>query len=147
MKSKSAGWVVDIPGSVIAPLGAYILISSKGKEFAVPVQGPLPREQEDDHNRRLADFAGDLGRLAAELYLAGKLGCLEHKVCPLDIVVDTPAGTFAACSLCHAAGVYGDVTAVRQGCAPTHAALEGKDFPLPSGWRGPGTKGSSLPND
>jgi hypothetical protein len=50
-----------------------------------------------------------MGRLAADLHFEGKLGCSDHDICPLDIVVDTPNGTFAACSGCHGAGVYEDV--------------------------------------
>jgi hypothetical protein len=106
---RGTDWIVVIPPSVLAPLGAYVHVPRKGKSVTLSVQGPVTREQQDDHDRKRTAFLTDMGRLLADLHWEGKIGCSDHNICPMDVVVDTPDGTFAACSRCHQAGVYTEV--------------------------------------
>ena len=109
---RGTNWIVEIPPSILAPLGAYIYVPRKGESVTLHVQGPVTREQQDDQDLKRTQFLTEMGRLLADLHFEGKLGCSDHNICPLDVVVDTPDGTFAACSRCHEAGVYTDVIGV-----------------------------------
>jgi hypothetical protein len=80
---------MEIPPSAIAPLGAYVYLPQRGEAVTLRIQGPVTREQQLEHDRALNGLISDLGQILADRCMAGKLGCLEHEIRPLDIVVDT----------------------------------------------------------